>query len=137
MNREIHFGKSTQIFYELSPFHVRTFTVAGRYYKTLIHYWLASMYSEPEMKDMISGIYDVQKVLQICIKRGFKDFNQVQPKYILIGLQALLSQHRDIKDILLSTGNHELIYDGIGYLAENNRYGRILEKVRDLLNESK
>lgn len=134
--RKLFFGRSTQIFYELSPYHVRSFTCAGRNYKSLVHYWLASIYSSSDMKDMISSIWDVQKVIRLCNKQGFKDFNQVNPKEIVNGIQLLLSQNDDIKNLLLSTGERVLVYDGIGYLAENNRYGKLLMKVREILEKN-
>lgn len=135
-DRKIFFGRSTQIFYELSPYHARSFTCAGRTYKTLIHYWLSTLYPNTGMKDMISSVWDVQKVIKLCNKQGFKDFNQVNPKEIVNGIQLLLTQHEDIKNILLSTGARTLVYDGLGYLAEDNRYGQLLMKIREIIEKN-
>lgn len=88
------------------------------------------------MKDMICGIDTPENVFRLVSKYGFKDLNDVEPKFLIAGIVNKLSQNKDIKNILLSTGDSHLVYNGLGYLAEGNRYGKLLERLREKYNES-
>ena len=122
LEESIKFGRRIQPFFELSPYYYRGFTVDGKVWRTLIHYWCGSY------------LNDVNVVLAEGKRNGLEDFDKVPSDKILLGIKERFRQNDDLKLILMSTGNHTLVYDGVGFLADNNRYGRVLMKLRDRYN---
>lgn len=130
-DRIIKFGKRSQPFFDLSPYHYRTFIIGNKKWRTLIHYWYASYFIDEDYKEMIRNIDTPDGVIMRCKSLGVEDLNKVDSKYIINGVVQLLSQCIDIKNILYTTKGYELVYDGFGYLAEDNRYGKLLMKLRE------
>lgn len=130
---EIRFGKKSQIFFELSPYYFCTFEIGGKKWRTLIHYWVASYFkSNPYMVEMIRNLQTPEMAINVAKRNGFTDFNIIDSRYILAAIQERFNQNDNLRLILLSTGDVNLVYDGTGFLRDNNRYGRILMKVRDI-----
>lgn len=129
---EIKFGMKSQGFFELSPFYFCTYSIGGRKWRTLIHYWTASFFKNDDMKEIIRGLDTPERALLVSKRYGLKDFNQVDSKVILTGIQERFNQCDGIRGVLLSTGLSTLVYTVPGFLSENNRYGKILMKVRDI-----
>ncbi len=129
-SENIYFGDTT-FFRELSPFYNSSNIVVGHIrYCSLVHYWLASRYSD--LNDSIYSFKTPESILNYCKKRyGFVDFGEVDNKNIISGVRYNLAQNMNIRDMLYSTYGFHLIFNGKGYLAENNRYGRLLEYIRD------
>lgn len=133
---EIKFGKRSQQFFELSPYYFCTFIVGGKKWRTLIHYWIASYFDNEYMKETIRNLSTPQMAINVAKKNGFIDFDQVDSKYIITGIQERYNQVDDLRLILLSTGLTRLVYDSTDFLGKDNRYGRILMKIREVYNES-
>lgn len=130
---EIKFGKASQSFFELSPYYFCTFEISGKKWRTLIHYWVASYFKRnPDMVETIRNLDTPEKAIRVGQKYGLKSFSQLNPKDILYAVQERFNQCDGIRNILLCTGLVYLNYDGVGFLAENNRYGKILMKVREI-----
>ena len=129
---EVKFGKGSQMFFELSPYYFCTFEAGGKKWRTLIHYWVASYFKNDDMKEIIRNLDTPDKALKVGKRHGFRDFDQVDAKNIIYAIQERYNQNDGLRTILLSTGSVNLIYDGIGFLAEKNRYGKILMKVREI-----
>ena len=88
------------------------------------------------MQDWIRNQDTYQMAINCARKKGFKDFNQIDSKYIIYGIQDRFNQNDQLRSILLSTGSVTLIYGGAkNFLSENNRYGRMLMRVRELYQE--
>ena len=130
---EIRFGKRTQDFFELSPYHFSTFTIKGKKWRTLVHYWCASYFiANDYMKEMLRNTDTPEKALIIARKYGLKSFEQCAPKEILFSIQERFNQCDGVRSVLMCTGLTPLLYEGDEYLSGNNRYGKILMKVREL-----
>jgi predicted NAD-dependent protein-ADP-ribosyltransferase YbiA (DUF1768 family) len=130
---EIKFGKRSQNFFELSPFYFCTFEAYGKKWRTLVHFWVASYFkSNPDMMETIRNLDTPEKALRVGARYGLKSLGQVNPKDVLYAIQERFNQNDSIRNILLCTGLVYLRYDGVGYMAENNRYGKILMKVREI-----
>ena len=130
---EIKFGMRSQMFFELSPFYFCTFEISGKKWRTLIHYWVASYFkNNMDMMETIRNLDTPERALRVGVKYGLLDFNQINPKDILFAIQERFNQNDSLRTLLLSTGSVNLVYSGKGYLAENNRYGKIIMKVREI-----
>jgi predicted NAD-dependent protein-ADP-ribosyltransferase YbiA (DUF1768 family) len=129
---DIKFGRASQSFFELSPFFFCTYSIGGKKWRTLIHYWTASFFNNDEMKDIVRGLDTPERAILVGKRYGLKDFNQIDPKIILTGIQERFNQCDGVRGVLLSTGDSNLIYTVPGYLSDNNRYGKILMKVREI-----
>ena len=133
---EITIGYKGQPFYELSPYAFCTFKARGKKYRTLIHFWLSTFFKDEFMQDWIRNQDTPYIALNCARKKGFKDFSQIEPKWLIYGIQEKFNQNDNIRMVLLSTGSVNLKYAGSeGYLSENNRYGRILMRVREMYQE--
>ncbi len=130
---EIKFGMGSQIFFELSPFYFCTYTISGKKWRTLIHYWVASYFkSDDKMVEVIRNLDTPERAIAVGKKHGLNDFNQIDPREILYAIQERFNQNDSLRTVLLSTGSVNLLYSGSGFLADNNRYGKILMRVRDI-----
>ena len=129
----IVFGKRSQEFFELSPFYFCTFTIGGKKWRTLIHYWVASYFkNNMYLMELIRNQDTPHKAIMMGEHHGLYDMNQINPKDIIYAIQERFNQNDGIKSILLSTGYYYLKYDGTGFMANDNRYGRILMKMREI-----
>lgn len=133
----IQIGIKGQPFFELSPYYYCTFSAYGRKWRTLIHYWLAMYFDDREfMTDYIRNQETPYIAMNVAKHNGFKDFNQIDKKKFLYGIQERFNQNDTLRTILLSTGSEVLEYGvGKGFLSENNRYGRILMRIREVYQE--
>lgn len=132
----INIGVKNQPFFELSPYYFCTFIVYGKKWRTLIHYWTAMYFKEDFMTDFIRNQDTPYIALNIAKHKGFKDFNQIDKKKFLYGIQERFNQNDSLRSILLSTGSSQIIYGtGHDYLSQDNRYGRILMRIREVYQE--
>lgn len=130
---EIVIGYKNQPFYELTPTAFCTFTAKGKKYRTLIHFWTSMFFKDEFMQDWIRNQDTPQMAMNCASKKGFKDFNQIDPKLLLYGLQEKFNQNDTIRTVLLSTGSVTIKYAGSkGFLSEKNRYGRLLMRLREI-----
>ena len=132
----ITIGLSNTPFHELSPYNFCTFKAYGMKWRTLIHYWSAMYFDDGTLRNLIRNQEQPQKALLLANSKGMKDLGQLSPEIFLFGIQEQFNQNPQLKLILLSTGSSELTFIGNkGYLSYNNRYGKILMKLRDLYQE--
>lgn len=131
MNR-ILFGGKKQILYELTPYYYRTFEIGREKYSTLMHYWYTSYFKDENLREMIRNTDTVEHVIWKGKKLGIESVKQIDSKYVLNGIEARFNQNRDLRDVLLSTGNAELMYRGEQYLTEGNKYGKVLMRLREI-----
>lgn len=122
---------NTEFFRELSPFYNDSNIVSDYFkYSSLVHYWLASKYDE--LKGNMYSYKTPESIINYCKKRyGFRDFDEIDKTKLVTGVILNLKQNTMICDMLYTTSGFHLIFQGNGYLAENNRYGRLLERLRD------
>lgn len=133
MDDVIKFGKRSQNFFELSPFYFCTFVIDRKKWRTLIHYWVASYFKNSnEMREIIRNLDTPDRALRVGSKHGLESFSQIDSKEIIHAMQERFNQNDSLRSILLSTGLSYLEYDGPGFLADENRYGRLLMKMREI-----
>ena len=133
---EIVIGYKNQPFYELAPTAFCTFSASGKKWRTLIHYWTAMFFKDDFMQDWIRNQDTPQMAMSCASKKGFIDFHQIEPSLILYGLQEKFNQNDNVRLVLLSTGSITIRYAGSkGFLSENNRYGRLLMRVREIYQD--
>lgn len=134
---EITIGYKNTPFYELSPTYYSTFSAMGKKWRTLIHFWVAMYFKNDDfMVDWIRNQDTPQMAINCAKKKGFKDFDQIDPKLLLYGLQERFNQCDTLRSILLSTGSVTIKYAGSkNFLSENNRYGRLLMRIREMYQE--
>lgn len=135
-NNTILIGIGNTPFCELSPYYYCTFKAYTLKWRTLIHYWSGMFFEDEVLRNVIRNQDTPQKALALANSKGLQDFNQLDSQVFLYGIQERFNQNTQLKSIILSTGNCELQFIGNkGYLSYNNRYGKILMKLRNLYQE--
>ena len=67
-------------------------------------------------------------------KLGFEGLNKVDKGLFLMGIHEAFIQDEHRGFVLMSTGSAELVYTAPkSYLTENNRYGKLLMKMRHII----
>lgn len=133
MDDVIKFGKRSQSFFELSPFYFCTFVIGKKKWRTPIHYWVATYFkSSEDMMEIVRNMDTPDRALRVGAKYGLNSFSQIDSREIIYAMQERFNQNDNLRGILLSTGLSYLEYDGPGFLADQNRYGRLLMKMRDI-----
>lgn len=133
---EIVIGYRSQPFYELTPTAFCTFSMLGKKYRTLIHFWTSMYFKDDYMREWIRNQETPQIAINCAKKKGFVDFHQIDPKIMIQGMQAKFNQNDTIRMVLLSTGSVTIKYAGSkGFLSDNNRYGRLLMRIREIYQD--
>ena len=138
----IEFNSKSEAFSELSNFYVAPFTLNGKTYPTVEHFFQSQKFpGDPVLQEKIR----VAKT-SVGAKRSGRtqsehfrqDWEQVKETVMLEGLGAKFGQNPQLADLLRSTGTAMLIekmprdsYWGSGPNGcGRNRMGRLLEQVR-------
>lgn len=133
---DIVLGAKGSPFHELLPTYYCTFTAGGKKWRTLIHYWTAMFFTNTYIQDWIRSQETPQMAINCAKNKGFTDFDKVDKRYMIYGLQERFNQNDWLRGILLSTGDSNIIYAGRkGFLSDKNRYGRLLMKIREVYQE--
>lgn len=130
---DIRFGSKAQPFFELSPYYFCTFELANRKWRTLIHYWCASYFSNNlYLYEALRNTDTPDRAIFVAKRYGLADFDLCDAHKILRSVQERFNQSDNLRSVLLSTGESTLIYSGGGYMGAGNRYGRVLMGVREI-----
>lgn len=133
---EIEFGLRGEPFFELSPYYYCTFTAYGKKWRTLIHFWCSMYFKDDYTREYIRNQGTPQVAYNCAKAKGFKDFNSIDVETFIYGLQERFNQNDQLRMVLLSTGSANLKFQGSkGYLSENNRYGKLLMRIREMYQE--
>jgi predicted NAD-dependent protein-ADP-ribosyltransferase YbiA (DUF1768 family) len=133
MSRDkILFGAKKYPFYELSPWYYCTFSIGGKKYRTLIHYWLSCCFVD-DRSEFIRNTDTPENAVKKAYFWGVRSLKGIDKKIILKSIYERFNQNEGLINILISTGNCELIYcnEDLG-LFFNNQYGKILEGLREV-----
>lgn len=135
----------------LSPFYPSTFYLQGVQFLSVIHYYQYSRISKEEVKLAILTEQDPHKALQISLRHSASTLSEVkfwqESKRMIMyeGCMAKFLQNPSLRDFLVSTSPHPLIYSfegedaGFSFLwgtdgsVGENALGGILENVRSSL----
>lgn len=132
------FGARKYEFFELSPWYFCTFVVGGKKYRTLIHYWLSMCFTD-ERSEFIRNTDTPENAVKRAKIWGVRNLCGLDKEIILKSVYERFNQNPGLIDILVCTGNCELVYcnDDMG-LFKNNQYGKLLEGLRGVfLGENK
>ncbi|AYV77190.1 MAG: hypothetical protein Barrevirus18_4 [Barrevirus sp.] len=146
-NTTICFYEANEPYYEFTNFYMRTIKIDGKDYPTTEHYFQSQKFlpAYPNIAEQIRLTARPREAFDIAQKNsqlirpdwhtGYKD------KIMLQAVEAKFTQHKDLKDLLLSTDTKTLVEhtkndktwgsggDGTG----ENRLGKLLMQVRNNL----
>jgi N-glycosidase YbiA len=139
MGREpinIYFYARANSYFEFSNFYIRPFTLEGRTWLTVEHYFQAMKSRDEVTREMIrkTSTPAVAKKIGVSIELR-EDWEEVKEEMMYKAVRAKFSQHEDLRRMLLATGDallHENspkdMYWGV---LGKDRLGVILMRVRD------
>ncbi|GGJ26054.1 NADAR family protein [Deinococcus roseus] len=130
----------------MSNFSAHRVFLKGKTWRTTEHYFQAQKFADTEFEEQLRLIESPMKVAQAGRDRKKplrKDWEEVKEQIMLEALRAKFTQHRDLREQLLATGNAELIEHTANdsYWADGgdghglNRLGILLMQVREELKE--
>ena len=115
----------------------------GVLWPTSEHYFQAQKFKDPKIKKMILTAKTPLEAARLGRKRDFplrKGWDGMKDAVMLDVVRAKVLQHKEISELLLSTGNAVLVehtendsYWGDGDGSGKNRLGKILMKIREEL----
>jgi len=130
-----------------SNFSNHGFKINGEVWKTSEHYFQAQKFVySPKHYNQVMESNHPKKAAQIGRDRSLPlrpDWNSVKENVMRQALEAKFTQHEKLKDLLLSTGNQEIVEDspidfywGCGSdRTGQNRLGILLMELRDKLRK--
>jgi ribA/ribD-fused uncharacterized protein len=142
----IRFYSKSETHCELSNFAALPIEIDGESWASVEHYYQASKFTDPEMREKIrlaAKPVIAKKLSQKYSGRIRADWMELRDSLMERALRDKLVRHRPIRDLLVETGEEELIetapdrYWGIGRDgAGENRLGRLWMKLREELKAS-
>lgn len=147
MSDSIRFYKVKDQYGCFSNFSRHGFTLKGKKWKTNEHYFQAQKFVGTKYEEEVSLAktpFDAAKIGRDRDKPIRNDWEEVKVEIMKEGVMKKFQEHSDIKNILLSTGDKEIIenttndyYWGCGNDGSGkNMLGKILMEVRSILKEN-
>lgn len=146
MNRIEFYGEKSRHYGFLSNFFPAAITIAGREYKTNEHYFQSKKFDGTEHEQAIIDARSPSMAKRMGRSRSFplrSDWERIKCDVMLECVRAKFTQHPDLRQRLLETGDAKLIEhttrdsywgDG-GDGSGKNMLGKILMRVRSELRE--
>lgn len=146
MKEKILFYSENQEWGEFSNFSLYPVVLCGKTWPTSEHYFQAQKFEDKNYQEKIRKARSSMKAAELGRSRKVKikrNWDRQKDNVMLEVVLAKFTQHIELKELLLSTGNTELIehaendhYWGDGGNGEGkNKLGKILMKVRDKLRK--
>jgi N-glycosidase YbiA len=140
----IYFYSTREKYGEFSNFSRHGFELDGKYWKTSEHYFQAMKFEGTEYADKVREVSKPKQAAELGRRRDFplrKDWEDIKDDVMRRAVLAKFQTHEDIRDLLLSTGDEELVekttgdtYWGCGTDGTGkNMLGKILMEVREQL----
>ena len=140
----IYFYSSSEEFFELSNFSKHGFTLKGKYWQTVEHYFQAQKFPGLPQEERIRTAPTPSKAKQLGRTRTKSlraDWEKVKDDIMRDAVMAKFRAHDELKKLLLSTGNEKLVenapkdsYWGCGKNGNGkNMLGKILMETRKAL----
>lgn len=146
---EIKFYKRQDPYYEFSNFAAYPIEVEGEKYPTNEHYYQASKFKDAVLHKQVQASDGPGKAFKIGRNPGNKgkirsDWDDFRLEVMTTAIRAKFSQHDDLRQMLLATGDATIIEDspvdrywGVGSDGGGkNKLGIIIMQVRTELRES-
>ena len=133
-DEKIAFGNKNQPFFELSPLYYSTFELFNHRWYSLMHFWVINSISDIYVQKELMQIKSIEKMIISAKKSGFVDIDIIDKTSFLMSIHEAFTQDERRGMILISTGSAELLYNAPkSYLTENNRYGKLLMRMRHII----
>jgi ribA/ribD-fused uncharacterized protein len=140
----IYFYSTCEEYGAFSNFSAHGFELDGKYWKTSEHYFQAMKFEGTEYADKVCEARSPKEAAELGRRRDFplrKDWETVKDDVMRKAVLKKFQTHDDIRDLLLSTGDEELVekttgdyYWGCGTDGTGkNMLGKILMEVRTQL----
>lgn len=141
MTTPIHFHSKSIEFHWLSNFSAHPITVGKVRWQTVEHYYQAQKYPGTENAKLIRQAETPLKARKIGQNRSLSpraDWDTVKESVMQEAIAAKFAQHRQIRELLIATGDAELVHESSGDLFwgrskesnGENRLGVIIMEVR-------
>ncbi len=142
----IYFYSTQGDYGSFSNFSPHGFELGGRYWKTSEHYFQAQKFAGTKHEEDVCHAFTPKRAAEIGRDRQRplrRDWEQVKDDVMRRAVLAKFSTHADIREVLLSTGDEEIVenaasdyYWGCGKDGSGkNMLGKILMEVRAQLRE--
>lgn len=142
----IKFYKTNEPYGAFNNFKKAPFYIYERYWKNVEAAYQSQKTLDPKECEAIAEAVTPREARDLGQKVTMRsDWDQVKYKVMLECVQAKFEQHKDLQELLLSTGNEELVEDSsIDYFwgcgadgTGQNNLGKILMEVRKELRDGK
>ena len=141
MDEPIYFYSKTDHFFELSNFYPQGFEEDGVYWPTVEHYFQAMKFKDQDYREKIRAASSPKQAKDLGRTRDLpiqRDWDSIRDGVMKHALRRKFA-HPDLRQLLLSTGDRELIekspydrYWGCGADGTGeNKLGTLLMEVRD------
>jgi ribA/ribD-fused uncharacterized protein len=131
-----------------SNFSQHSFELDGQYWKTSEHYFQAQKFAGTPFEEQVRIAKTAKQAAELGRRRDFPlrtDWEEVKDEVMQRAVLRKFETHADIREILLNTGDRELVenapgdyYWGVGKTGTGqNKLGQILMAVRTILRENK
>ena len=145
--KTIYFYSWTKKYFEFSNFSLHTITINGKEYKTNEHYFQSVKFVEPTYQETVRLAPTPKKAKELGFSRNHpiqSDWDTRRIEVMKTAVRAKFTQHEDLKELLLSTGDAILVEDspkdvfwGVGkHRNGKNMLGKILMEVRGELQHA-
>ena len=142
----IYFYSTREAYGAFSNFSAHGFELDGKYWKTSEHYFQAMKFEGTEYADKVREARSPKQAAELGRRRDFplrKDWEKVKDDVMRKAILKKFETHDDIRELLLSTGDEELVekttgdyYWGCGTDGTGkNMLGKILMEVREQLKD--
>ena len=143
----IHFYSVKDEYGCFSNFSPHEITLKGKCWRTTEHYFQAQKFAGTEHEEAVRQARSPMVAARMGRSRKRplrRDWESVKDKVMKQAVLCKFDTHQDIREILLSTGEQEIVekttrdyYWGCGSKGNGkNKLGRILMQVRDILRQS-
>lgn len=128
----------------LSNFSMHGFKLEGVYWKTVEHFYQAQKFIETRFRAQIQEAEtpdQAKRLAHTLHEYARSDWEDIRDEIMISAVSQKFIMHRDLRELLLATGDEELIehsksdfYWGCGWDGTGeNRLGKILMKIRSAL----
>jgi len=137
---DIYFYSRRKKYFEFSNFYIAPIKIDGKIYMTVEHYFQSMKALDEKEREKIRKAPTPKeaKILGRRVKLR-PDWEKIKERIMYKALMAKFTQHQDLKELLLSTGNAKLHedspYDKYWGVKGKDRLGILLMKVREQLQK--
>lgn len=141
---EIHFYGHKLPYFEFSNFYVAPITIDGKSYATTEHYFQSRKFVDNSISEQVRRCLTPSQAAAMGRDRNLPlrtDWECIKENVMRTALEAKFTQHMELRNLLLSTGNRKLMewtpndtYWACHTYGGKNRLGVLLMELREKLS---